>query len=220
MFVIYEFGYGLSYIIFEYSNIQVIKKNVGFYKLMIGQIVFVLIFGNFLMDFSDYLFFDEEFFYVYQYIYFYFNIIDLRNVFGDLYFGQMVEEFMFLYVIDDLFQLLLLFLGKNFFGGNWVLYDILYEVMVDIINMGEIVGDEVVQLYVFFGGFDDFKVVLCDFGKFRIELGQMVKFRGLLMRRDLSNWDVVSQDWVISEYIKMVFVGKSSRDLGLSVVLE
>lgn len=218
--VIYEFGHGLSYTTFEYSNIQVTKKNAGPYKPTTGQTAPAPTFGNFSTDLSDYLFPDEEFPYVYQYIYPYLNTTDPRNASGDPHFGQTAEEFMPPHAIDDSPQPLLPSSGKNSPGGNRALYDILYEVTADITNTGEIVGDEVVQLYVSLGGPDDPKVVLRDFGKLRIEPGQTAKFRGLLTRRDLSNWDVVSQDWVISEHTKTVFVGKSSRDLGLSAVLE
>ncbi|KAK4661345.1 beta-glucosidase [Podospora pseudopauciseta] len=218
--VIYEFGHGLSYTTFEYSNIQVTKKNAGPYKPTTGQTAPAPTFGNFSTDLSDYLFPDEEFPYVYQYIYPYLNTTDPRNASGDPHFGQTAEEFMPPHAIDDSPQPLLPSSGKNSPGGNQALYDILYEVTADITNTGEIVGDEVVQLYVSLGGPDDPKVVLRDFGKLRIEPGQTAKFRGLLTRRDLSNWDVVSQDWVISEHTKTVFVGKSSRDLGLSAVLE
>ncbi|KAK4650012.1 beta-glucosidase [Podospora pseudocomata] len=218
--VIYEFGHGLSYTTFEYSNIQVTKKNAGPYKPTTGQTAPAPTFGNFSTDLSDYLFPDEEFPYVYQYIYPYLNTTDPRNASGDPHFGQTAEEFMPPHAIDDSPQPLLPSSGKNSPGGNRALYDILYEVTADITNTGEIVGDEVVQLYVSLGGPDDPQVVLRDFGKLRIEPGQTAKFRGLLTRRDLSNWDVVSQDWVISEHTKTVFVGKSSRDLGLSAVLE
>lgn len=37
-----------------------------------------------------------------------------------------------------------------------------------------------------------------------------------ITRRDISNWDPISQNWVVSEFPKMVFVGSSSRNLVLS----
>jgi beta-glucosidase len=40
------------------------------------------------------------------------------------------------------------------------------------------------------------------------------------MRRDLANWDTVAQDWIVSEHVKTVYIGSSSRDLPLSLVLE
>jgi beta-glucosidase len=55
-------------------------------------------------------------------------------------------------------------------------------------------------------GFDD----LC------IEAGKSATFEYGITRRDLSNWDVASQNWVISDCLKTVFVGASSRNLHLS----
>ena len=43
--------------------------------------------------------------------------------------------------------------------------------------------------------------------------------RRTLNRRDLSNWDTVSQNWVISKAPKKVYVGNSSRKLPLSATL-
>jgi len=63
-------------------------------------------------------------------------------------------------------------------------------------------------------------VVLRGFDKLRIDPGQTVTFRAPLTRRDLSNWDPVLQDWVITEYPKTVYVGKSSRKLELSAPLN
>ncbi|KAK4201893.1 family 3 putative glycoside hydrolase [Triangularia verruculosa] len=218
--VIYEFGHGLSYTTFKYSNIQVQKKNAGPYKPTTGETTQAPTFGNFSTDPNDYLFPSEEFPYIYQYIYPYLNTSDPRTASGDPHFGQTAEEFMPPHAIDDSPQPLLRSSGKNAPGGNPALYDILYTVTADITNTGSIVGDEVPQLYVSLGGPDDPKVVLRDFGKLRIEPGQTAQFRGVLTRRDLSNWDVVLQDWVVSKYTKTAYVGKSSRDLGLSAVLS
>jgi beta-glucosidase len=80
------------------------------------------------------------------------------------------------------------------------------------------VGEEVPQLYVSLGGPNDPKVQLRDFARLRIDPGKTVQFRGTLTRRDLSNWDVTVQDWVMSQYEKKAFVGRSSRKLDLSVV--
>lgn len=40
-----------------------------------------------------------------------------------------------------------------------------------------------------------------------------------MTRRDLSNWDVASQNWVITSAQKKVYVGNSSRKLPLSADL-
>ncbi|KAK0737159.1 glycosyl hydrolase family 3 N terminal domain-containing protein [Apiosordaria backusii] len=218
--VIYEFGHGLSYTTFEYSNIQVQKKNAGAYKPTAGQTAPAPTFGNYSTDLNDYLFPSDEFPYIYQYIYPYLNTTDPKNASGDPHFGQTAEEFLPPHAIDNSSQPLLRSSGKNAPGGNPALYDILYTITADITNTGSIVGDEVPQLYVSLGGPDDPKVVLRDFGKLRIEPGQTAQFRGVLTRRDLSNWDVVLQDWVVSNYTKRAYVGRSSRDLGLSLVLS
>jgi beta-glucosidase len=86
---------------------------------------------------------------------------------------------------------------------------------VSVTNTGDVEGATVPQLYVTFPdsvpgtppkqlrGFD--KVSLAP-GKSRT-----VKFE--LMRRDLSYWDVVSQQWLIPEGEFVISVGFSSRDL-------
>jgi beta-glucosidase len=100
-------------------------------------------------------------------------------------------------------------------GGNPALWETIYHVSVSVTNTGDVEGATVPQLYVTFPdsvpgtppkqlrGFD--KVSLAP-GKSRT-----VKFE--LMRRDLSYWDVVSQQWLIPEGEFVISVGFSSRDL-------
>ncbi|GAQ05079.1 probable beta-glucosidase G [Aspergillus lentulus] len=100
-------------------------------------------------------------------------------------------------------------------GGNPALWETIYHVSVSVTNTGDVEGATVPQLYVTFPdsvpgtppkqlrGFD--KVLLAP-GKSRT-----VKFE--LMRRDLSYWDVVSQQWLIPEGEFVIGVGFSSRDL-------
>lgn len=38
--------------------------------------------------------------------------------------------------------------------------------------------------------------------------------------RDLSNWDSEAQDWKVTEYPKVAYVGASSRDLRLQATLQ
>ncbi|KAG9760925.1 hypothetical protein KCU73_g2642, partial [Aureobasidium melanogenum] len=108
--------------------------------------------------------------------------------------------------------------GPN--GGNQGLWDILYYIRVNVTNTGPIVGDEVPQLYVSLGGPYDPKVVLRGFERVTIDPGKTVQVTFPLARRDLASWDTEKQDWVISEYVKTVYVGSSSRDLPLGTVLE
>lgn len=217
--VIYEFGHGLSYTTFEYSNLRVEKHHAHEYNPTTGKTAPAPTFGNYSTNLEDYLFPSDEFPYIYQYIYPYLNTTDAKEASGDRHYGQTAEEFLPPHATDDSAQPLLPSSGKHSPGGNRQLYDVLYTVTADITNTGALSGSEVPQLYVSLGGEDDPKVVLRDFDKLHIEPGQTVQFRGKLTRRDLSNWDVEKQDWVISEHEKKVFVGKSSRKLELSAVL-
>lgn len=56
----------------------------------------------------------------------------------------------------------------------------------------------------------------------RITLGSREEkvWKTTLTRRDVSNWDSESQNWVISDYPKTVHVGSSSRKLPLQAKLE
>ncbi len=70
------------------------------------------------------------------------------------------------------------------------------------------------------GGPDDPKVVLRAFDEIILDPGESQTFTAQITRRDLSNWDPVSQNWVISKYPKTVYVGASSRNLPLKQTLN
>lgn len=216
--LIYEFGYGLSYTTFEYSNIKVQKSNAGDYKPTTGQTSPAPTFGNFSKNLADYLF-PADVTPIWQYIYPYVNSTDGKTASKDPAYGKTADEFLPPHATDSTAQPLLRSAGKSSPGGNRQLYDTLYTVTADIKNTGSLVGNEVPQLYVSLGGPNDPKVVLRDFDRIRIDPGQTAQFRATLTRRDLSNWDVVAQDWVVSQYPKKVYVGRSSRKLDLSADL-
>lgn len=218
--LVYEFGYGLSYTTFDYSNLHVQKANAGTYQPTTGKTPPAPTFGNFSTDISDYVFPSDKLEYIYQYIYPYVNTTDPKKASADPYYGQTADEFLPPHAIDGSSQPLLRSSGKGTPGGNRQLYDVLYTVTADIKNTGSIAGDEVPQLYVSLGGADDPKVVLRGFDRIRIDPGQTVQFKVALTRRDLSNWDTALQDWVISSSPKKVFVGPSSRKLPLSANLS
>ncbi|KAH6849656.1 glycosyl hydrolase family 3 N terminal domain-containing protein [Chaetomium sp. MPI-CAGE-AT-0009] len=217
--VIYEFGHGLSYTTFEYSNIRVEKSNAGEYKPTTGTTRPAPTFGNFSTNLNDYLFPKENFTYIYQYIYPYVNTTDPKEASADRHYGQTAEEFLPPHATDDEAQPLLRSSGGNSPGGNRQLYDVLYTVTADITNTGSIVGEEVPQLYVSLGGPENPPVALRDFDRMRIEPGETKTFTGRLTRRDLSNWDIEVQDWVVSKHEKTAFVGRSSRKLDLKIAL-
>lgn len=88
-----------------------------------------------------------------------------------------------------------------------------------IANTGKVAGEEVPQLYVSLGGPYDPRFVLRNFERLSIQPGQTASFTADITRRDISNWDTISQNWVISNYTKTIYVGSSSRDLPLSATL-
>lgn len=124
-------------------------------------------------------------------------------------------------------------------GGNPSLWDVMAIVEVTIKNVGEVAGAEVAQLYLSYPnsstmseedamlgeGYDkdlqDFPVkVLRGFEKVMLEKGgeQRVSFE--LLRRDLSYWDTVAQNWRMPVDGRFkVRVGGSSRDLPLEAEL-
>ena len=109
-------------------------------------------------------------------------------------------------------------------GGNPDLWNVYANVTVDIKNAGSIVGKEVAQLYLNFADVQgearnvDFPVkVLRGFEKVEIQPGDTQTVAFNLTRRDLSYWDVVQQNWVMpTEGTITIRVGASSRDLKLA----
>lgn len=86
-------------------------------------------------------------------------------------------------------------------GGNPALFDVAYTVSVTVKNTGKVAGKAVAQLYVQYPSgisFDTPIIQLRDFEKSK-ELApgesQVLKLR--VTRKDLSVWDVVSQNWIV-----------------------
>ncbi|EMD64788.1 glycoside hydrolase family 3 protein [Bipolaris sorokiniana ND90Pr] len=101
-------------------------------------------------------------------------------------------------------------------GGNPALWECIYNVTVSVANTGDVAGAAVPQLYV---GLPSSAPAgtpvrqLRGFEKVYLEEGETQSVSFELMRRDLSYWDVVSQQWVIPEGEFNIWVGLSSRDL-------
>jgi hypothetical protein len=213
---IYEFGYGLSYTTFEYSNLRINGTMAGKYTPTSGMTKPAPVLGNFSTNLADYQF--PNFRYVRQYIYPYLNSTNASAASMDPMYGQTADQFLPPHATDSSPQPLNPAGGAP--GGNPGLYDVLFTVMATIKNNGTIGGEEVPQLYVSLGGPNDPKVVLRGFERLSIDAGMSTIFRADLTRRDLSNWDTVSQNWVISSCTKTVYVGSSSRKLHLSQELK
>ena len=119
-------------------------------------------------------------------------------------------------------------------GGNPSLFDTHLDISLKVTNTGTRTGQEVVQVYLSFpenvieespgeeGGEArkeqiDFPIrVLRAFEKVELEAGQNAVVNFSLTRKDLSYWSVIRQNWVMpTEGEFTISVGKSSRDLVL-----
>lgn len=101
-------------------------------------------------------------------------------------------------------------------GGNPALWETLYTVTVTVRNTGKVNGAAVPQLYVTLPESAPAGTPLRQlrgFDKVSLKAGKSKKVSFPLMRRDLSYWDVASQDWVIPSGEIKLSVGFSSRDL-------
>lgn len=213
---IYEFGYGLSYTNFSYSNLQIIANaSAPAYTAASGTTSSAPSYGVISNNTADYQFpagFHQVPFYIYPYL----NASTLSGASQDPQYG--INYTFPSGAYDSSPQPILPAGGAS--GGNPRLYDILFTVTATIKNTGSVAGEEVAQLYVSLGGPNDPVVALRQFDKLPIPAGGEATFSAQLTRRDLSNWDTVAQDWFVSKYRKTVFVGSSSRRLPLSGVLD
>jgi beta-glucosidase len=104
-------------------------------------------------------------------------------------------------------------------GGNSKLWDTLFRVSVTVKNTGKVPGAAVPQLYLSFGseaGEGTPVRVLRGFEKVSLQPGQSSAVNFALMRRDVSYWNTVTQQWTIPKAGVKVAVGFSSRNLPLS----
>jgi beta-glucosidase len=105
-------------------------------------------------------------------------------------------------------------------GGNPALFDVAYDISVTVTNTGSRSGKAVAQLYVQFpdSNFDTPILQLRDFEKSsELAPGATQTLSLRVTRKDLSVWDVVSQDWVIPNLAGDygIWIGESSSDLHL-----
>ncbi|KAJ5377799.1 beta-glucosidase A [Penicillium cataractarum] len=215
---IYEFGYGLSYTTFQYSDLRVVKKHARPYSPTTGATAQAPSVGQPPSQDLNAYEFPSTFKYIKAFIYPYLNsTVSLRAASKDPEYGR--TDFIPPHARDGSPQPLNPAGDQVASGGNNMLYDELYEVTAKITNTGKVAGDEVVQLYVDLGG-DNPPRQLRNFDRIHLLPGQSATFRATLTRRDLSNWDVKAQNWRVTKSPKRVYVGRSSRDLPLSSHLQ
>ncbi|KAK4634791.1 Beta-glucosidase 1 [Fulvia fulva] len=214
---VYEFGFGLSYTAFAYSNLQIQAHADPGYTPTTGDTPPAPTYGVISNNSADYLY-PDNFTRIEAYIYPYLNFTSLSQSSGDPEYGS---NYSFPSGGYDSSPQPYAPAGSTVApGGNQALYDVLFTATATITNTGSVVGDEVPQLYVSLGGPNDPKVVLRNFDRLTIPAGGSATFTADIMRRDLSNWDTAAQDWIISSYPKTVYVGCSSRKLPLSASLD
>ena len=102
-------------------------------------------------------------------------------------------------------------------GGIPTLWDVLAQVHATVSNTGSVDAAEVAQLYVAIPGGPVRQ--LRGFSKVDIPAGSNVTVEFDLLRRDLSEWDIVQQSWVLQQASYPIYVGSSSRDLPLTGTL-
>ena len=212
---VYEFGFGLSYTTFAYSNLQVQKLNAGQYTATTGQTSAAPTLGNFSTDLNEYQWpanLTREGTFIYPYL----NSTDLAQASFDPEYG--LNYTWPAGSSDGSPQPRIAAGGAP--GGNPQLWDVLFTVTASITNNGTLPGDEVPQLYLSLGGPEDPAVVLRGFDRLSIQPNQTVTFSTDVLRRDVSNWETETQNWVISEYPKKIYVGASSRKLYLEADLD
>ena len=104
-------------------------------------------------------------------------------------------------------------------GGLPGLWDVLYTASTTVSNTGSCAGYSVPQLYLGLPQPADDPSnptpvkVLRGFDKVLLQPGGSQTVRFPLMRRDISYWDIGSQQWVIGDGGITVYAGFSSRDI-------
>ncbi|KAI2602661.1 glycoside hydrolase family 3 protein [Hypoxylon sp. NC1633] len=198
----FEFGFGLSYTKFTYSDLAATLQDPGEYLPASGATSPAPTYGELDMDPENALT-PEGFSKIPKFIYPYITSATLPRTPVDIPAGSH----------NGSAQPVLPAGGPS--GGNPDQYKIVYVITASITNSGDVAGTEIPQLYLSHGGPTEPKVVLRGFEEVSLEPGETKTVAFDLTYRDLSNWDPEAEDWRLTEYPKTAYVGASSRDLRL-----
>lgn len=102
-------------------------------------------------------------------------------------------------------------------GGHEALWETIATASATVTNTGDMTAKEIAQLYAYIPGGPARQ--LRGFDKVEIRPGESKQVRFLLTRRDLSDWNVELQQWVLQQGNYPIFVGASSRNLPLAADL-
>lgn len=213
---IYEFGYGLSYTTFEYSDLKVTKLDAAPYRPASGMSKPASTFGGVEMGHYNDLAFPPDNPQYEGYIYPYLTSSNPKIASGDKNYGRLSSEWLPPGYNNASAQPLVPAGGGT--GGNPCLWEPLINVSATITNTGKVAGHEAAQLYVALGNGEPPKV-LRGFDRVYVEACSRETFQAQLLRRDLSTWDSGRQDWVTVDEVT-IYVGASSRDLPLKEVVK
>jgi beta-glucosidase len=188
---IYEFGHGLSWTTFSYSDLQItpVPSNYS-YSPVEGSTPAAPTYGSISNDSSQYLCASNMSF-VPAFIYPCLNSTNFATAGHDPEYGNNVSYPQGAY--DSSAQSYLPAGGAP--GGNPDLYKILFTITATITNTGDVTSDEVPQLYVSLGGPNNAPKVLRGFERITIAPGASATFTVGLTRRDVSNWSPEKQNW-------------------------
>jgi beta-glucosidase len=211
---IYEFGFGLSYTTFEFSDLVITPGNPAPYVPGGGLTQPAPTYGNISSN-VDEVVYPAEIDYYYLYIYPYLNSSDLESSANDPDYGEPSEDYLPAGYDDASPQPVLPAGGAP--GGNPLLWEVVATVQATVTNTGSVAGEEVAQVYIGLGDGEPPKV-LRGFERVTVPAGGSAQFTAELTRKDVSVWDVVTQNWVEVEN-PIIYVGSSSRKTPLQGTL-
>lgn len=206
----FEFGYGLSYTKFQLSNLKIEEINSPTEYLPYPE-EYLPVYRSIeddICDPEDALFPHEEFDPVPGYIYPYLYNENVQTLPDD-------EEFDYPTGYNQHYKTSPPLSGG--FGGNQALWETLFTVKADVKNIGKYKGGYVAQLYIEFPStlVGSPPKILRGFEKVFIDKGSSASVSFNILHRDLSIWDVESQQWIIQTGTYKVYIASSSRRIEL-----